>query len=172
MKIKRSQMCLLVFVTALCLLCGCGGTEDRPDTDVFGGIPQEVGYCISNYLETWRTEGASVSGELCYFMYEEERNARLASDTELESYTVDRIEEINPELYAVTVSYVTLRAGWEEADIHSANNFAGKIDGEWKFIVNRRSVPEQISINFDSTKYSISDENVLDDEQTGLTPID
>ncbi|MDR0951568.1 MAG: hypothetical protein LBM18_01425 [Oscillospiraceae bacterium] len=155
---KITLICVLVLVAVLSLFVGCGVKS----SSAFEGVPQEVEDCVNTYLETWRTEGASASGELAYFMNDEYRAASMASNQELESYTVENYEEINPELYSVEITYVT---GWpddEETDTESAINFVGKIDGEWKFIVNRRSVPEDIRANFDYDKYAISDPNVLD----------
>lgn len=93
-----------------------------------------------------------------------EQSAFDNSTMTVQSYDIVSMEKINDDLYALTVDYVDVPEDENEeyTEDVTAYNFIGKIDGQWRYIFNKRNIPEEIQENFDPDKYIYTDPDYLE----------
>lgn len=157
---KRVKLLSLAAATLLTigLLAGCGAKAS------FDNVPEEVSDFAELVLSQWQENGKNAISEYYYIIDPTEQSAFDNSTMTVQSYDIVSMEKINDDLYALTVDYVNVPEDKSEeyTEDVTAYNFIGKIDGQWRYIFNKRNIPEEIQENFDPDKYIYTDPDYLE----------
>lgn len=135
-------LCMILLFTA----CSSNPSDASPD------IPEDVESFLEEYLEV-RREGTDKAVEYVYFPEEYANHYELyknSGDILLE-YSISESKKVNDGLYAFRIRFAS-----EGAPVEEAYNFVAVIDGEYRIIINRRSVPEELRENFTEDDYYVS----------------
>ena len=138
------------------LAFACTGCADGSSTGA--DVPQGVYDCAEVYADVLKTEGPAEASQLIYLKNEAERAVYAASTDSVESWKLDAVEPINPDLYALTLSVETREGGAK-----TAYNYVAKLDGQNRYIVNQKDIPDSLRENFDPEKYQYDSEDILSD---------
>jgi len=90
----------------------------------------------------------------------------LESNNKLLDCRIESTEIVNSNLIALTIQVrtrVSDETGRTQGDgtYEIVYNFAALIEGEWRFINGVRHIPEDLKDNFDESKYSYDDTNIV-----------
>ena len=143
---------IVIFILAALLSTSCNSNYSR-------SIPDEVVQLAEEYLDAL-INSTSKPIDIVYFKpeHDTEKEDYLNQGYPLLSYKIEDIEEINKDLYCLTILY---ELSTTSGNYIKAYNFIGVIDGEYKFIINQRDIPENIKENFESEKYIYFEDEIL-----------
>jgi len=129
-------------------------------------MPDEAQALMEAYMDAMK-QGVHEAVKYVHFGDDWTEAVYLESNDRLLDYRIEKTEVINDGLVAFTIhsrTAVTDETGQTqgEGSYIIVYNFAARIDGEWRFITGVRHIPEVLKDNFDESKYSYNDPNIVD----------
>ena len=160
------QMLLIVIVSVFCLCClGCSsGSNNNVNYDT--EIPnQDIAKTITSYFSAAKEKNINKVLDVLYFRDESkfEESAykeNFAAGIYPVSATVYSIDEINDNLYAITLD-VEMSNEKERPNDNDVYNYVALINGEWRYILAQQNIPEEILDGADLSAYSYSDDKII-----------
>jgi len=148
MKGRTISLLLAVLILMFLNSCGKNCTIESEGSNTFD-CPDEVYSLVVNYSEAYK-QGTPIAKKYVYFQNEERRNAFENDSAKLLAYSIEDIIKINDNLYEISLlirTDILIYAGEiNEQEYLRITNYAGKIDGEWKIILNERSIPGSVLV--------------------------
>lgn len=134
------------------LLSACSNNDD----DVLAELPDDARNVFYNFIEAFE----SSNQDAVIYMYFPEGNewdqeAFLANEHNITSYSLLDSEEINANLYAITLEVATTAQ-----DTSKVTWYVGQINNQYWVMDNARNIPADIRENFIESKY-IFDAEIL-----------
>lgn len=174
--IAFAAICLFAFLS----IGGCSTPTETADVSLANATldtaegadswPQDYKAFANEFLEARKTEDLSETVNYIHFEFEDLRVAYIeAGDQHITECVVEKMEKINDKLYGLTLS---LKTDMFPDEFQTAYNFVGLIDGEKKYILSVRNIPEDIRDNLDPSKYVYNDPDYLADEDITILPIE
>lgn len=166
---KKKYVAIICCVVLLILIAGiitwASHQNDTEDTI----IPEEVSATLENYFSALK-EGVDKAVEYAHFEDDFTREAFINSGSYLIDYEIEDAKKVNENLYAFTIlSKTNTSALYQGDEPIRVFNFVGKVDGDWYFMNGVAQVPENIQENFDPSKYSYSDDNIVERDDVLVT---
>lgn len=138
-------------------------TIDRLLSRKLSVLPQEARTCVEAYLEAYQRGGTPESVKYMHFEDDFVRTAYIDTHNKLVDYTIEDIEKINDDLYAMTLQMKSEQSILVYGDIfRTIYNFVARIDGQWYYIGNVVHIPEKLQENLDVEKYTPRGEDIID----------
>lgn len=166
---KKKHIIIICCVVLLILIAGIFTWFSHQNDTEATTVPKEVSETLENYLSALK-EGVDKAVEYAHFEDDFTREAFIDSGSYLIDYEIEDAEKVNENLYAFSILSKTntsvLYQGDEPIRVY---NFVGKVNGDWYFMNGVAQVPEDIQENFDPSKYSYSDDNIVDRDDVLVT---
>lgn len=131
-------LCVIICISFLYL------TQKEPK------VPEEVYNTIEIYMAAYK-QGTTKSIDYIHFENNFTREAYLDSGIVLVDYHIENIEQINENLYALTVLSKTNISDGKYVRVY---NFVAKIDNDWLYINGVNNIPAELRDGLDAEKYS------------------
>ena len=157
----RRILSLLLF-SVVVIAASCTNNQRGNETKK---IPDEAQALVEACMDTQKL-GVHESIKYMHFEDDWTENVYLESKNKLLDYTIENTEIVNDKLIALTIqvrSMVSDETGRTQGEgtYETVYNFAAMIEGEWRFINGVRHIPAELKDNFDESKYSYSDTNIV-----------
>ena len=153
----------LLIVASVVIIASCSINQKASEMNK---IPDEVQALVEAYMDAKKI-GVSESAKYMHFEDDWTENVYLESNDQLLDYKIESTEIVNNNLVALTIQVRTMVSDETgrtrgEGTYETVYNFVALIEGEWRFINGVRHIPANLKNNFNESKYSYSDTNIVD----------
>lgn len=178
LKMKRIYPILLVIVIVIAGIVfipkfiGNNNSSMRPvneiidEIDSLGGLPTDVETAVCEFYNA-ALIGPEEEAEVLYWpeKYQYMQQIHASDNGTTVNYKIKKIEQVNDNLYQLTVDLATSQDYVTETVTHCV----GKIDGTWRYMIHPIYVPDDIS---DGLEYTLKEDEILPDDIIGPIKIE